>query len=99
MNKDKHWKAWVDTMPGPGSKPRLHVHGDINLNDKAKYSLVPGNIGINPKILILDVTPKPSEGETSTHLEYHEDLSDAETYTQVTIREINEVTIDVETAS
>jgi len=101
MNNKSSWKAWVDTMPGPGHpKAKLHVHGDITVDGKAKHSLekaVPQ--GINPRILILNVTPKPGAGDVETHLEYHEEFDDKDKYTQVTIREVSEVTVDVQQVS
>ena len=75
MNQNGKWKAWVDSMPNPGTKrPELHVHGDIQVDGKAKHSLVKAEPqGINSTILILEVAPRPSAGDNGTHLEYHED--------------------------
>ena len=96
-----NWEAWVDTMPSPSpTKLDLHVHGDIKVNEKAKYELriaVPQ--GINPKVLILEVFPNPSAGEIDTHLEYHEAVSTSDQYSQVQIREIEDVTVEVKEVS
>ncbi len=97
-NENSKWKAWVDTMP-PQKGGRLHVHGDVTVNDKAKYSLEKAMPqGINTFILLLKVNPKPTEGETDCHLEYHDDLDNPKMYTKVQIIH-PPVTIDVEQVS
>jgi hypothetical protein len=96
QSKAGEWKAWVDLMPGP-SGPTLHVHGTISVYGKAHHTLEKAEPqGSNPTILLLEVLPAPSAGDVTTNLKYQEKVSDAKQYAQVQIREIEDVTVDVE---
>jgi hypothetical protein len=101
MDQKNKWKAWVDNMPGPSSKKSiLHVKGDIEVINKAKYSLEKAEPqGTNPIILLLKVIPKPSAGNIATSLEYSEPLDSPTQYKEVQIIEIDTVTIPVKEVS
>ncbi|MBB3032651.1 hypothetical protein [Alteriqipengyuania lutimaris] len=29
--ESRDWQAWIDTMPGPGAKPTLHITGEVDM--------------------------------------------------------------------
>jgi hypothetical protein len=53
----KNWKAWQDLQPGPG-KPKLIVTGQVELGNTNETPHLKETVpqGINPKILLLDLT-------------------------------------------
>lgn len=83
----EEWTAWVNTMPGTG-KPTLHVAGVMMAGpEKIRYDIAKANPqGINPKILILDVMPTPTNGTNRIDLRYQEEVKSKNQYTSIEIR-------------
>jgi hypothetical protein len=81
------WAAWVNTMPGTG-KPTLHVSGVIMAGpEKVRYELVRAEPqGINPKILILEVRPTPTNGTNRVDLRFEEEVQGKDQFTSIEIR-------------
>jgi hypothetical protein len=81
------WAAWVNTMPGTG-KPTLHVSGVIMAGpEKVRYELARVEPqGINPKILILEVRPQPTNGTNRIDLRFEEQVQGKDQYTSIEIR-------------
>ncbi len=97
------FEAWLDTQPG--SPHSLHVKGQIQFPSGGwtfeVHKAVPQ--GINPKILLLDVTvTKPAgkaTGNVTTNLLTFDEEPAAHEYTQVEIRlGSSKVLIDVKIA-
>ena len=43
VSDSRNWHAWIDRMPGPGSKPTLHISGEVDLPTPGyQVSLKPG---------------------------------------------------------
>ncbi len=53
----KDWPAWQDLQPGP-PKPRFHVIGQVQTSSTNQTPKLSEHVpqGINPKILMLDLT-------------------------------------------
>jgi hypothetical protein len=81
------WAAWVNTMPGTG-KPTLHVSGAIMAGpEKVRYELARVEPqGINPKILILEVRPAPTNGTNRIDLRFEEEVRSKDQFTSIEIR-------------
>lgn len=81
------WAAWVNTMPGTG-KPTLHVSGAIMAGpEKVRYELARAEPqGINPKILILEVRPAPTNGTNRIDLRFQEEVQGKDQFTSIEIR-------------
>lgn len=80
-------------MP-PNTEGTLHVYGEIEAA-KVKYRLRAAHPqGINPKILLLEITPELEEGDQKQGLKYVEELESPTQYSQVQIQSIG-LTIDI----
>lgn len=81
------WAAWVNTMPGTG-KPTLYVTGSLMAGpEKVRYELARAEPqGINPKILILEVRPNPTNGTNRIDLRFEEKVGSKDQYTSIEIR-------------
>lgn len=94
------FKAWIDRMPGAG--PNLIVIGDVEVPTTGWHVVLTRRSpqGINPNILILDVSAQPPQGMagqmiTTIPLRYQERPPHHE-YTQVTVVDgKDEVTVGV----
>lgn len=55
--KTQNWKAWQDLQPGPGS-PKLLVTGRVEVTNTNQAARLKERVpqGINPRILMLDLT-------------------------------------------
>ena len=90
------FKAWIDTMPGPGSQKKLIVIGKAEVPTGGwTGSMRRANPqGINPKILIVDVTLQKPSGPapdviSKIDLRYEEAPPQVD-YSNVTVRYDNE---------
>jgi hypothetical protein len=98
------WKAWIDTMPGPGAKPTLHVTGECMFESSGHTVTLERQQpqGINPRDLLLRlIVHEPAEpGNMREHLrvEYSEPAA-ADQYDTVSILPDGPLSIPVETAS
>ena len=86
---DSTFKAWIDKMPG--SSPKLIVIGKVEAPTLGwKISLGKANPGINPTIIILDITAIPPRGTVPQVITQHdlrfEETPPQEEYEQATIR-------------
>ncbi|MFT4115590.1 hypothetical protein [Bradyrhizobium sp.] len=83
------FKAWIDHMSGDG--PKLIVVGEVQVPTMGWYVKLTRRVaqGINPNILILDVTaerPLDKAGETTTTIPLrYEERPPGRLYTQVMI--------------
>jgi hypothetical protein len=101
--KSSNWKAWKNVMPG--SKPKLHVTGDLTVPTGGYSAKLSPHTpqGINPQIYLLDLTINPPAPDqvvpqvvTTIKVQYEEKTQT--NYTQVTILPTN-ITVDVKTVS
>ena len=88
--KTRNWSAWIDLMPGKA--PALHVRGKVETNAGNFHPDLKEAVpqGINPSILILDLTiVKKGEGG-SDDVAYRDAIYDKPAkkgqYTEVHIR-------------
>lgn len=74
-------------MPGTG-KPTLHVSGAIMAGpEKVRYELVRAEPqGINPRILILEARPTPTNGTNRIDLRFEEQVQGKDQFTSIEIR-------------
>jgi len=98
--KASDWAAWVNLMP-PGPKS-FFVVGSVTVSNLGQVPVLkPGNPGINPKILILDLTVEQKPGQWPMPViprEARYEIKDYKgNYSQVTIRSgSSSITIDVQ---
>ncbi len=79
--KDTEWKAWIDE-----SENKLHVHGEIYVQDKSLvYELGRKEQGYLPQELLLEITPKLAPGNERVSIKYHEALQSTNPYSNVVI--------------
>ncbi|MGO9118574.1 MAG: hypothetical protein ACLQPD_13330 [Desulfomonilaceae bacterium] len=95
----KNWYAWYNTMP-PGPT-RLYVIGDVQVGNPGVLAVLKMHEpqGINPKILMLDLTLAQRPGYwpqivTTAHARYDE-KAEVSTYTSVSILCEGEIIADV----